>query len=241
MQSKINNRIPSRRTSRRKSENGKLPPNNIGTLAQFRAPSSVSIPPSIIGLPDRLVTTLKYCESYTFSGSASPAAQVWAVNSAFDPNFTGAGHQPSYYDTLQAVYGRYFVESFKVEVELSNHTSTVSVFGTLNYSDVNVSSSTVETLSEAHYALPFVLAAQSAGGSSKEVKLPWMSSRQLMGSRYLEGDDNMYALVSASPGDIAFGILKLSADDITTTIVVVAKVKIYMRIIFKDLTPLVAS
>lgn len=230
-----------RRKSAGNSEVSGLPPNNIGDVNQFRAPSSVSFPLNLVGLPDRLGVVLKYCESYTFSGSATPAAQVWALNSPNDPNLTGVGHQPSFYDTLQAVYGRYFVESFKLEVEVSNHTSTVSLFGSLNYSDINVSANTVEALSEAHYSKPFALAAQNAGGSTKTIKLPWMSSRQLMGSKYLEGDDNMYAAVTNNPGDLAFGILKLSADDVTTTIVALAKVTIYMRIYFKDLTPLVSS
>lgn len=224
----------------RKIAASRLPSNNIG-ISNFRAPWSVGTPLNTIGLPDRFDCTLKYCETYTFSGSASPAAQVWALNSAFDPNLTGAGHQPSFYDTLQAVYSRYYVEAFKVEVQLSNHTSTVSVFGTLNYSDTNVSTSTVEALSEAHYSQPFVLANQGSGGSSLDVKLPWMATRQLMGTPFTEADDNMYAAVSASPADLAFGILKLSADDTVTTIVVLAKVSIYMRIRFKDLLPLVSS
>jgi len=91
------------------------------TKSQFKPPISITFPPTIIGFPDRLITILKYSESYTFNGSAAPAAQQWTVNSAFDPNNTGVGHQPSFYDTFSAIYARYFVRAFKVDISVNNH------------------------------------------------------------------------------------------------------------------------
>lgn len=209
--------------------------------SQFRQPTTVEFPQNIIGFPDRLVTILKYSEAYTFTGTAVPAAQVWCVNGAFDPNVTGTGHQPSFFDTFTGVYSRYFVRNFKVEVMLSNHTTTAGVWGSLNYSDQNDSANSVEQLIEAKYGKQFSLGISTGSGCNKTVKLPWMSSQKIMGQPFTEADDNMYASFNAIPNDQAFGILKVAADDASTSISVVARVVIYMEIVFKDLLPQVSS
>lgn len=209
-------------------------------ISQFSAPVSVVFPDKVIGFPDRLETTLRYVESYTFGSSATPAAQVWNLNSCFDPNSTGVGHQPSYYDTFSGVYGRYFVKAFKVKVQLVQQLN-VGVFGVIGYTDQAISSNSVEQISEAKYSMPFFLAPSGSGEASREIELPWMSTGQLMGQPYTEADDNMYAAVGGSPTDTAWGHLKLAAMDGTTTISVYARVVIHFRVIFKDLLPQVSS
>lgn len=188
-----------------------------------------------IGFPDRLSVILAYSDTISFSGSASPSAQVYSANSAFDPNFTGVGHQPTFYDVLQQVYGRYIVKRFKVEVEWSNTTATMPVVACTSLSDQNNSSQTVEQLSEGKYAKFTELAVLSGGPASKRQVFPWMDVRKIMGTPNIESDDNMYAAVSASPADLAFVILKCCSIDITTTIVVYAKVRLLLAITFKDL------
>jgi hypothetical protein len=226
-----------RRSSRGSSTN--LPPNMMNS--QFNMPVSVTFPSTIIGFPDRLTTILRYSESYTFTGSAAPTGQYWQMNSAFDVNGSGTGHQPSFYDTFTAIYSRYFVKEFKIEVMVNNHTSTVGVFGVLAYGDINASGNTVEQLSEAKYAKSFVLGQSTGGGNVKTISLPWMASSKLMGTPYTEADDNMYAAWNANPNDLGFAWLKVAADDATTAISVLARCVIHQRVVFKDLLTQVTS
>jgi len=201
---------------------------------QFKAPISVTYAPDVVGFPDRLTTILKYSETYTFTG-VSPSAQVWALNSAFDPNNSGAGHQPSYYDVYSLVYGRYYVRQFMVTVDVSQTASVTYVDGVLAYADQSVAANTVEQITEAKYARPFRLSFASGAGANKRIRLPWMSQRQIMGQPIAEPDSNLYATVTSSPADICFGILKLTATDGVTSISCSARVYIYMEIVFKDL------
>ena len=131
--SKSSNKNASKQSSKRKQKKsvGALAPTDT---ANFRSPTAVVFPRSIFGLPDKLVTTLKYSQMINFTGSASPTAQVFAVNSAFDPDFSGTGHQPSYYDKIAAVYARYFVESFDLDVTISNESATVPINYAICYS-----------------------------------------------------------------------------------------------------------
>lgn len=208
---------------------------------QFNMPVTASFPPNCIGFPDRLITILKYSESYTFSASATPAAQAWLANSAFDPNYTGVGHQPSFYDTFAAVYGRYFVRQFKVEVDIDNQSGAIAVFAAVGYADQNISANTVEQIIEAKYTKYDTVGISSSGTSVRRIVMPWMSAAKLMGQPFTEADDNMYATVGANPADVAWSFLKVAAVDGATAVNVIARVVIYMEICFKDLLPQVSS
>lgn len=234
--SKSSNKNASKQSSKRKQKKsvGALAPTDT---ANFRSPTAVVFPRSIFGLPDKLVTTLKYSQMINFTGSASPTAQVFAVNSAFDPDFSGTGHQPSYYDKIAAVYARYFVESFDLDVTISNESATVPINYAICYSDQNIGANTVEELSEAQYSM-YGIVGVLASQPIRRVTLPPMSAAKLMGTtpvNILEADDNMYAAVGASPTDVAWGIIRLGATDLTTAITARARCVLTMRIAFKDL------
>jgi len=75
------------------------------------------------GFPPIKHTTLRYVETVTLNpGNGSSAVNVFAVNNIFDPNVTGSGHQPMYYDNYAALYSRYRVTSATCTfIPLSNH------------------------------------------------------------------------------------------------------------------------
>lgn len=63
-------------------------------------------------LPNRFICDMPYVEQLTLtSSSTADFAQVYnfSLNSTYDPNVTGAGHQPYGRDQLVTFYGRYRV------------------------------------------------------------------------------------------------------------------------------------
>lgn len=70
----------------------------------------VSVPVGL-GFPKRLVMTHKYCEQFSLSTAAGGAVAVysWNCNSLYDPNSSGVGHQPMYFDQVAALYDHYVV------------------------------------------------------------------------------------------------------------------------------------
>lgn len=59
--------------------------------------------------PDRYDCVLKYCTNSSTSAVPSWSDNVWNVNSLYDPDSSGTGHQPRFFDQLAAIYGRYRV------------------------------------------------------------------------------------------------------------------------------------
>jgi hypothetical protein len=71
-----------------------------------------------IGYPDRVKTTLVYCDTLTITGTSQQ--YTYKGNSLYDPNYTGTGHQPFYYDQYIAVYQRYRVYAAKIYIRSLN-------------------------------------------------------------------------------------------------------------------------
>jgi len=85
-----------------------------GTIPGIRRPD--------FGFPDRMVTKLRYVDNISLTGAANVVgASVFRFNSAFDPDLSGVGHQPMYFDQFcgalgVAPYNRYRVISAKATV-----------------------------------------------------------------------------------------------------------------------------
>lgn len=71
------------------------------------------------GFPRVFRTKLVYCGRHTAPAAVSDE-QLYRGNSLFDPDFTGGGHQPMYFDQLTAVYKKYLVRASKIEVTALN-------------------------------------------------------------------------------------------------------------------------
>lgn len=63
---------------------------------------------SLTPFASRFITQMKYSESYLLS-SSNNYTQIMNLNSIFDPNRTGIGHQPYGRDQLDQIYNRYRV------------------------------------------------------------------------------------------------------------------------------------
>jgi len=67
---------------------------------------------------------LKYFENFGINpGSGSLGAYVFSANGLYDPNITGAGHQPTGFDQLTAIWSEYVVIGAHIKV-WGSHTQT---------------------------------------------------------------------------------------------------------------------
>jgi len=64
---------------------------------------------SLQPIAQRYFCRMKYCENILVTSLAGAAQYSFNLNSIFDPNRTGIGHQPYGHDTLETLYNRYRV------------------------------------------------------------------------------------------------------------------------------------
>jgi len=82
------------------------------------------VPPQIrLGrqaLPKQLMNTVTYCESTNRTVTAGVSANYqFSCNGLYDPNITGTGRQPMYFDQLSALYNHYTVLRSRILVTWS--------------------------------------------------------------------------------------------------------------------------
>lgn len=71
---------------------------------------------SIQAVPDRMNVKLAYSDIQQMTSTATANTFIVRGNSCFDPDFTGAGHQPRAYDQWAAFYNSYVVLSSTLEL-----------------------------------------------------------------------------------------------------------------------------
>lgn len=71
-------------------------------------------------VPPKMLTKLNYVEKISLTSSAGLIAMYQWRSSLYDPNLTGGGHQPMYYDQYTPNYNSYIVHGMKYKISLSN-------------------------------------------------------------------------------------------------------------------------
>jgi hypothetical protein len=90
------------------------------------------------GFPPRRTVALRYCETIALNpGDGSASVNVFCVNNIFDPNFSGGGHQPMFYDNYANLYAKYKVNYATITmVCLDNHVVNTTIPNLVSGSNV---------------------------------------------------------------------------------------------------------
>lgn len=79
------------------------------------------------GFPKKMLITHKYVQTNVLSNSAGAINyQTFSANNMYDPDSTGIGHQPLYFDEMSAVYNHYVVIGSKITVKSAGSITTGS-------------------------------------------------------------------------------------------------------------------
>lgn len=150
--------------------------NRRGQSGSAVSGSAVKQSPNSTLFPNGLKCPLVYCETIQFavgSGTA-PVSQAFRANSLFDPNHTGVGHQPRYFDTLcgasgsAAPYGRYKVNACKAEITAMNSGSShMGVFVSFQGAGVSHPATWAEARERTNAVTKLLAPADAAGSVAK--------------------------------------------------------------------------
>lgn len=151
----------------------------------------------------RYICKMKYAEVRQVSGpiGGGLVQYNWNLNSIFDPNLSGIGHQPYGHDTMSDIYNRYRV--FRVDYAISAYNTD----GSINYSVVaalpaNEAVGTLNGITELMESPRAKYITQAPNASLKvlrgSVNLPSLAGRTK--AQYM-ADDRYQATFGASPAE----------------------------------------
>lgn len=191
-------RIPRRRVSRRIARRGRR------TLNVNRALQPIA---------QRTIVKMKYSEIYAPTASAGQAVWRLNLNSIFDPNRTGVGHQPYGRDTFATLYNRYRVISCHYVASAYSLTQTAIQLAALPANEEFVAA----TVSEYRENPRCKYALWTPGSGAKMLKgtvnIPSLVGRNK--AQYM-ADDRYQSDMGSSPAELA--VLNLSAENLQESI-----------------------
>lgn len=164
-----------------------------------------------IGCPDKQMVVLPWFHQ------AAPAAamqylHVYRANSCFDPDFTGVGSQPNYFDEWSALYNQYRVHFVKVEMNLAS--ATIGAHWAAGFTDVDPTGQSFVDSCARKYGKFIGSSGNMSGGSDGLRHTATMSIKKLNGLRWIENEENLAAVSNANPADVSwFYIHGLSQDN----------------------------
>ncbi len=189
---------------RKQNKKQKKNKTNIGySLAKLPSFSNFE-KPGLTGVDPHKFITFKYSDIYSQSLATITATnQIINMNSIFDPDRTGVGHQPYLHDTFAEIYNRYRVWAFAWKItfhaELQGfYIVTVPTNGNL------ASAITNQTSFSAACELPRSRCYSQGTGANAVIASGMIKLNDLNGTSEQEyrADDRFQALFSASPGEL---------------------------------------
>lgn len=90
---------------------------------------TVNVNRALQPIPQRYICKMKYSDQFNISTTtlAPIGAYRFNMNSIFDPNQTGVGHQPYGHDTFQTLYNRYRVIKCSWTIQSSSADGTTTI------------------------------------------------------------------------------------------------------------------
>jgi len=161
--------------------------------------STTLVNTSLRPIPARFITKHKYAEALTLS-AAGMSQYKWNLNSIYDPNRTGTGHQAYGMDQLSALYNRYRVISCKYILSAVSDNANIH-FAAL---PANEALTVISNVSEARENPRCKYAVQNPGGTLKvltgNVYLPALVGATK--TQYMS-DDRYQSVSTTSPSELA--------------------------------------
>lgn len=183
------------------------------------------------GFPTQFRLTIPYRETISFGSVVTPQAYVFRANSPYDPNQTGSGTQPSFWDDMLSYYETSFTVGSLIELTIFNTGTTVPVQISLSSMP---QSNTVLTYDSARLypnTKTVIIDGSTKGGKS----YARLSNSQETLKFFNTSFDRDYLSVgqAVSQKQFYWGIALQSADQ-TSTMTLILQVQIYYDVIFRD-------
>lgn len=166
------------------------------------------------GFPKKMVVTHKYVDLISMTAtSGAVATRQYVCNGMYDPDYTGTGHQPMYFDQLSAIYNHYTVIGSKIKVK------TVNIYGpatapayyfTLSQNDDGTI--TYNTLKDFFEKSDGRCKLVSAGSTSVPAAVSKWSAKKMFGGSIL-ANDRLQGDIGANPSEITNWVISVQAVD----------------------------
>jgi len=186
-----------------------------------------------VGFPDEYYCDLVYSSTVTTNAIIPPSYQTFQ-SSLYDPDLSGTGSQPTFYDQLNAIYARYQVMGMRADV-------AVATYGGPSYVPLNIATIWTDELPGSigvdDAAMYRFSTTRMQGGTGAPVCtfVETMDMKRIHGYKDIKQVASLSALINANPADMAFFTIITGPVDGTTGVTRAIRTKITFRCRFFSL------
>ena len=192
-----------------------------------------------VGFPRQLTIRHKYCETVNITTSAGGlGSYVFNCNGMYDPNQTGTGHQPMYFDTCTGIYDHYTVIKSKCKFTFvaKNTASAANVGGYIN-DDATVSIGSFNAACEASSGKGAVIPSVSNGQQENKVVWLYWDAVKAFGPSPVT-DPNLQGTAAANPTETQCFVAVIQATDLASAVACDVMVEIEYTAVWEELKDL---
>lgn len=193
------------------------------------------------GFPKTVECTHLYHDNVPLlqSNTGAVGRYVFSCNGMYDPDYTGTGHQPYYFDQLSAIYNHYTVIGSKIKVSVVGAASTTAAFrvSLTQGDDTVITNSTIN--GQAEQSSGSIIIVPSDCGEAK-ILYNSFSTKKTFGGNALS-NDNLQGTSGANPSEQTFWIISLQAMDQLASVNVAFDVHISYTAVWDELKDIVSS
>lgn len=180
--------------------------------------------------PERLFAKLEYCDLFTLTINTSTAGAWGAApyqvfqSSLYDPDLTGTGHQPMYYDQLMqasTVYSYYRVYGIGYTIEFVNTNTIQSMEAAILFTPVAASITVASKADWIRLEEQADVRSITVGPQATKPKIVkgYMSVAKACGvsPSVVKNDDRFRALYNANPAELAYMQVYVTSGNVSSS------------------------
>jgi len=193
------------------------------------------------GFPKKMTMTHKYCEQLLLATGAGGILNTynWRANGMYDPNATGLGHQPMYFDQMSTLYDHYTVIGSKITIKvIKADTITIPTTIGIFVNDDATVTPTTNGLLENSLATHKVLVGQNSGGACFLTR-KWSAKKYFGGS--VLANVNLSGTPSNDPAEQSIFTVFIDSTPVATASSVLLDVTIEYIAVWTELKDIATS
>ena len=187
--------------------------------------------------PKQLFNTITYFELVTMDVVNGTGKHVFSANGCYDPNITGTGHQPLYFDQISALYDHYTALRSRITVWCTMPSGSLSgVLSTLYIDDDTSTKSTAADAAE----MPGCAIVVSNPSVAVFPKLYQSWDAAKVFGPNPQAQDSLQGTAGSNPTEQSYFILQMQ-DSLLASYACKAFVKIEYDVVWDELTTIASS
>jgi len=193
------------------------------------------------GFPNRIMTKQVYMDTISLvAGAGSVNHYQFILNGLYDPDYTGIGHQPMYFDQYMALYNHYTVIGAKIQITaIGSEGNTVPTEIVLWQNDDTTITPSGSFATQQEQDKSKYMLLGSGGDSKGSLSLKWSAKKTFSGSTL--NNSLLRGSSSANPSETSVACIGIRPADNVTNVQVFFQVKIEFISVYYELKDIAGS